>query len=76
MSATSFVTPKVLADCLPGVGTEFIDLPRLAGNRALLVGVGSEAFTADQALAQASPHHRLEQVPQDIALPEAAVPVA
>ena len=55
----------------------------IAGNRPLLVGVGRdrarihrEAFAANKTLAQAPLHHRLEQMPQDIALPEPAMTVA
>jgi len=57
--------------------------PLVAGNRPLFVGVGRdqarihcEAFAADKALAQAPLHHRLEQMPRDVALPEPAMTVA
>ena len=67
-----------MAGIIDGVGP-----PLVPGHRALLVGVSSDqagidrkAFTAHQTFAQASLDHRLEQVPEDIALPEPAVPVA
>ena len=60
-----------------------MSLPLLSRHRALLVGVGGDqtgidrkAFTAHQTFAQASLHDGLEQVPEDIALPEPAMPVA
>ena len=72
---------QVLANRATGIGT--IGSPLIPRNGALLVGVSSdqagingEAFSAHQTLAQASFHHGLEQVPEDIALPEAAMPVA
>ena len=74
---------QILANRSSGIGVEAADPPLIAGNRPLLVGVGRdqarihrEAFAADEALAQAPLHHRLEQMPQDIALPEPAMTVA
>ena len=70
----------ILTDGVAGI---CISLPLLSWHRALLVGVGGDqagidcqAFTAHQTFAQASLDYRLEQVPQDIALTEAAVAVA
>ena len=58
-------------------------VPLLAGDRALLVGVGHdqagidrEPLAADQASRDACLHHTLEHVPEDIAVPEALVPGA
>jgi hypothetical protein len=38
--------------------------------------IHSEAITADQTLSQAELYDRLEQAPQDVALPEPAVAIA
>ena len=68
---------------LDGPGTKISSAPFLARNGALLVGIGRdeagvhrEPFAAHQALAQAAFHHGLEQVPQDVALPEPTMAVA
>jgi hypothetical protein len=60
-----------------------ISSPLVPKHRPLPVGIGGDqagidrkAVTAHQAFAQASLDHGLEQVPQNIALPEPAVPVA
>lgn len=50
-------------------------VPLRAGRRALLVGVGGKAFRADQSLRQAALHYRLEQLPQDVVLPEASMAI-
>ena len=84
---TSLAAPKarcqILTNGSSGIGVEATDPPLIAGNRPLLVGVGHdqarihrEAFATDKTLAQAPQHHRLEQMPQDIALPEPAMTVA
>jgi len=57
-------------------------MPGGSRQRALLVGIGldqagvhGKAFSADQPLVHAALHHRLEQVTEQVALTEAAVPV-
>jgi hypothetical protein len=74
---------QIRTDSLSCIRAKVIGVPLVAGNRALLVGIrrdqariDGKAFATDQPLAQAAFHHRLEQMPQDIALPETAVPVA
>jgi hypothetical protein len=74
---------QILTHGMPGILAEIVDVVAIAWNRTLLVGIGSDQagidskpFATHQALTQAPVHHRLEQVPQDIALTEAAMPVA
>jgi hypothetical protein len=74
---------QILTHGMPGILAEIVDVVAIAWNRTLLVGIGgdqagidSKSFAAHQALTQAPFHHRLEQVPQHIALPEPAMPVA
>lgn len=64
-------------------GIDIIGSPLVTRDRALLVGVcgdqagvNRKALATYQPLAQAPLHHRLEEVPEDIALTEPAVPVA
>ena len=59
-----------------------LHLPVGTCQRALLVGIGLDqagidrkAFAADQPLVHAAPHHRLEQVAEEIALAKAAMAV-
>ena len=63
-------------------GIRLMRPPLVTPDRALLVGIGRdetcvdrEAVAADQAFGKAALDRRLEQVPQNVALAEAAVPV-
>ena len=72
---------QVLANRPAGVG--IVGSPFTARHGTLLVGVGGdqagvdgEAFASYEAFGKAALDHRLEQVPQDVALPKATMPVA
>ena len=74
---------EILADRSTSPGTKIVSAPFVTRNGALFVGIGSDEarvhrkpVAAHQALAQAAFHHGLEEVPQDVALPEPAMAVA
>lgn len=74
---------EILADRSTSPGAKIVGAPRVTRNGALFVGIGSDEarvhrkpVAAHQAFAQAAFHHGLEEVPQDVALPEPAMAVA
>ena len=57
--------------------TKIVSAPLVTRNGALFIGIGSdEARVHRKALAQAAFHHGLEEVPQNVALPEPTMSVA
>ena len=74
---------QILARGTARVRSNVGGVPFAARERTVLVSIGgdearihSEAITADQTLSQAGLYDRLEQAPQDVALPEPAVAIA